>query len=133
MSDQLEQASTFSPNAIIMAYGLNDIRFWNGNVDGFINAYNNSLNAILNTLPNTKIYVCAILPVSSEVLSSDSSFQYTNLFNERLEQLCNSKGIPFLDSSYILLNTPDAYGNDGIHPKAFFYQEWANDIMSKMR
>lgn len=133
MQEQLEKAVTYNPNAIVLSYGLNDIRLWNGNADRFIDAYNNSLDSIMNALPNTKIYVCSILPVSQVALDKDSSFQYINLFNDRLKQLCNDKGIQFLDSSYLLINASDSYGSDGIHPKAFFYQEWANDIMSKMR
>ena len=133
MQEQLKQAVSYNPNAIILAYGLNDIRLWNGNVNGYINAYSNSLDTIINTLPNKEIYVCAILPVSNESTAKDSSFQYIALFNERLKQLCNEKNIQLIDSSYLLKNVDNPYGPDGIHPKAFFYQEWANDIMNKMR
>ncbi len=133
MSDQLEKAVTYNPSAIILSYGLNDVQLWNGRVDSFINAYNNSLENIRKALPNTTIYVCSIFPVSQEAIDRDSSFQYINLFNDRLQQLCNDKGISFIDSRYLLSNVSNPYGPDGIHPKAFFYKEWANDIMSKMR
>ena len=133
MSDQLEKAITYNPSALILSYGSNDVQMWSSNVDGFIAAYSNSLDNIANALPNTTVYVCSILPVSQEAINNDPSFQYISLFNERLQQLCNDRGIKFIDSSYILATVDDPYSPDGIHPKGFFYEKWANDILEKMR
>lgn len=132
MNDQLDKAITFNPNILILVYGSNDVQMWDSNVDGFINAYEKSLDEISNSLPNTKIYVTSILPVNDVALKEDPSFKYINLFNNRLKQLCDEKGIDFLDSSYILDLESNPYSSDGIHPKGFFYEKWALDILDKI-
>ncbi len=133
MTDQLEKAVSYQPNFLILSYGSNDVQMWDANVDGFINAYRKSLDNIHQALPNTKVYVCAILPVSQKAKQEDPSFQYVDLFNQRLKQLCDEKGITFIDSSYLLTLESDPYGPDGIHPKGYFYEKWAENIVSKMR
>ena len=132
MHDHLDKAIIYNPNILILVYGSNDVQMWDYNVEGFIKAYEKSLNEIFNSLPNTKIYLTSILPVNDVALKEDPSFKYIDLFNNRLQELCDEKGISFLDSSYILDLESNPYSSDGIHPKGFFYEKWALDILDKI-
>ena len=50
MSDQLAKGVEYNPSSLILVYGSNDVQMWDYNVDGFINAYSNSLDNITSSL-----------------------------------------------------------------------------------
>lgn len=115
-----------NPKYLFLAYGANDLKIWNGNADGFINAYRNSINYIKEVLPNTKIIINSVLPVSSKAASSTPAFTYQSTFNEALKNLTSEMGVDFLENSMYL--SDDSYSPDGIHPKSSFFHKWAGHM-----
>lgn len=133
MEADMGKVLEYKPNVLFLAYGANDLLSWNGNVDGYIAAYSNVLKSISSSLPNTKICVNSILPVSDDAAEKKPAFKYEKEFNSRLETLCNSLGVTFIDNRELLNQNGDGkkYESDGVHPKPFYYKLWANNMIEK--
>lgn len=132
MDSQLEQAISINPNILILSYGTNDILSWGSNVSTFIQAYRTKLQQIKTSLPNTTIYICSILPVTTATTIEKPAFQYIDLYNQELAKLSAESGVTFLNSGYLLPKDASAYAFDGIHPNGSFYPKWAADIINKI-
>ena len=132
MKEDIGPVLNYKPDVLFLSYGANDLLSWNGNVDGYINAYSNVLDYLSSTLPNTRICINSVLPVSNEAKEKNSAYNYQEEFNTRLKELCGSRGITFIDNSFILNNSPDGkvYESDGVHPRPFYYRQWANNMIT---
>ena len=76
MSADLEKVKAYNPSFLFLAYGANDIKSWTSNVDGWIAKYREAIIKIQSELPNTKIIVNSVLPVSDYATANDPSFTY---------------------------------------------------------
>ena len=115
-----------NPSYLFLAYGANDLKIWNGNVDGFIKAYRSSIEYIESVLPDTKIIINSVLPTSSKTSSDTPAFSYQPQFNKALKELASELKIDFLENSGYL--NDNEYSPDGIHPKRKFFYEWAEHM-----
>ena len=131
MKDSISSAISYNPNILFLSYGANDLLSWNGNVEGYINAYSNAIDYIYSVLPNTRVCVNSILPVSDQAREKNSAYEYQEEFNTRLKELCNSKNVTFIDNSSVLNNSSDGkiYESDGVHPRPFYYKQWAYNMI----
>ncbi|MGN1379026.1 MAG: SGNH/GDSL hydrolase family protein [Bacilli bacterium] len=117
-----------NPNYLFLAYGANDLKMLNGNVDAFIQNYKNAIESIKNALPNTIIIINSVLPTSSNAIANDNCFSYQGLFNQELKKLAKDQNIEFLENSYFL--NDESFSSDGIHPKSYFFFLWARHMAS---
>ena len=117
-----------NPSYLFLAYGANDLKMLNGNVQAFIQNYKNAIENIKNALPNTKIIINSILPTSSNAILNDNCFSYQSLFNEELKKLAIDQNVDFLENSYFL--NDESFSSDGIHPKSYFFFLWARHMAS---
>lgn len=133
MQEDMPEVINYNPNVLFLAYGANDLLSWNGNVDGYINAYSNILNYIASVLPNTKICVNSILPVSDDAANNNVAYTYEKEFNTRLKELCSSLGVTYIDNRELLKqnNGGKMFESDGVHPKPFYYKLWASNMIEK--
>ena len=131
IKDSISSAISYNPNVLFLSYGANDLLSWNGNVEGYINAYSNAIDYIYSVLPNTRVCINSILPVSDQAREKNSAYEYQEEFNTRLKELCNSKNVTFIDNSSVLNNSPDGkiYESDGVHPRPFYYKQWAYNMI----
>lgn len=117
-----------NPSYLFLAYGANDLKMLNGNVNAFIQNYKNAIESIKNALPNTKIIINSVLPTSSNAIANDNCFSYQGLFNEELKKLAIDQNVEFLENSYFL--NDESFSSDGIHPKSYFFFLWARHMAS---
>ena len=117
-----------NPSYVFLAYGANDLKMLNGNVQAFIQNYKNAIESIKNALPNTKIIINSVLPTSSNAILNDNCFSYQSLFNEELKKLAIDQNVEFLENSYFL--NDESFSSDGIHPKSYFFFLWARHMAS---
>ena len=117
-----------NPSYLFLAYGANDLKMLNGNVQAFIQNYKNAIESIKNALPNTKIIINSVLPTSSNAIANDNCFSYQGLFNEELKKLAIDQNVEFLENSYFL--NDESFSSDGIHPKSYFFFLWARHMAS---
>ena len=130
MNKDMDRIVSYQPNYLFLTYGSNDLELWVGNVSSFINSYRNTLSYIKNTLPNTKIIINSILPVSEEALSKNNAYSYQDLFNNELKKLAEEENISFLENSSFLYERENPFSTDGVHPKGFYYSLWAKNMAS---
>lgn len=128
MTKDLPPVIEAQPKYLFLAYGSNDLKMWNGNVDSFISSYQKSIEYIQSVLPNTTIIINSVLPASAKAQQKDPAFQYQELFNTHLKELADSLNIDFLENSSFLLEKENPYSSDGVHPKAFFFQKWGKNM-----
>ena len=131
MTADLPKAVAKNPSKLFLAYGANDLLSWNGNVDGYINAYKNAIATIRQSLPNTTIYINSVLPVSDKALANNSAYSYQSVFNQKLKEFCNQNNIVFIDNTALLEQASDGkkFEGDGVHPRPFYYKLWANNMI----
>lgn len=130
MNEDMDKIVSYQPNYLFLTYGSNDLELWVGNVSSFINSYRNTLSYIKNTLPNTKIIINSILPVSEEALRKNNAYSYQELFNNELKKLAEEENISFLENSSFLYERENPFSTDGVHPKGFYYSLWAKNMAS---
>ena len=102
-----------------------------GNDEGFLNYYGLMLDALQQTLPNTKLYVQSVLPTRPEALDSAPGLAPDRLaaINEGIRQLCAQKGCYYLDLSAGMRGddgylAEDIAQTDGIHLTVAGYSRW---------
>lgn len=120
---------SLEPKKIVMMYGMNDLLLFSNSKD-FIKNYENLINEIKKELPNAEIYVNSIFPVSSKAIAKKKEFSKVNDFNNALEEMCNTMGVKFIDTTSMVKE--DMYEPDGIHLKAEFYTPWLQVIKKEI-
>lgn len=123
---------TYTPSIIFLSYGANDLIAWQGNSQGFINAYKNAISSIKQRFPSARICINSLLPVSQEAQNNNPAFKYEEQFNQALQQYCSNAGITFIDNRALLNQSPNGkvYEGDGIHPRYFYYSLWATNMIN---
>ncbi len=130
MEADLDKVLNNQPAILFLSYGANDLLSWNGNVDGYIRAYEKVIQDLRELLPNTRICINAILPVSQNALNNNPAYAYRDTFNARLKEFCTENDILFIDNEFILDQNGDGnkFEGDGVHPRPFFYRLWATNM-----
>ena len=120
-----------NPNNIYILFGMNDILSFKDK-EKFIIYYKDLINTIHSGLPEAKIYVQSILPVSSEVEGKKPFLNNENIdiFNQALRDMAAEENIEYLNIREILENNMDLLEPDGIHVKYNFYELWL-DYLTK--
>ncbi len=133
MSADLEKVKAYNPSFLFLAYGANDIKSWTSNVDGWIAKYREAIMKIQSELPNTKIIVNSVLPVSDYAVANDPSFTYQPMYNDALKNLAKELGIQFLENGVYLADRVNSFSADGVHPKVPFFQSWGKHMASYLK
>lgn len=117
-----------NPKYIFLEYGLNDLGYCRGNVNLFIEVYEEKIDMIRKALPNANIYINGILPIDDSAIQNNSVYENYIQFNEELIKLCRKKNCVFIDNSVILNQLEVKYEFDGLHPKYDYYALWAANM-----
>lgn len=128
MYKDIDKITAYNPNYLFLTYGSNDLEMWTGRVEQFIKKYRETLDYLNEKLPNTKIVINSILPVSEKALQKNSAFGYQELFNTELKKLADERNIPYIDMSLHLFDKEKPFESDGVHPKGFYYPLWAKQM-----
>ena len=129
----LESVKAYNPNYLFLAYGANDIKSFRGNVDVWIAKYKEAIINIQSELPNTKIIVNSVLPVSDYAATNDPSFTYQPMYNDALKNLAKELGVQFLENGVYLADRINSFSADGVHPKVPFFQNWGRHMASYLK
>lgn len=128
MYKDIDKITAYNPNYLFLTYGSNDLEMWTGRVEQFIKKYRETLDYLNEKLPNTKIVINSILPVSEKALQKNSALGYQELFNTELKKLADERNIPYIDMSLHLFDKEKPFESDGVHPKGFYYPLWAKQM-----
>lgn len=130
MDIDIDKILEFNPSYIFMSYGANDIKWWGGNAEKFINAYKTQIENLQSKLPNTKIIINSVLPVGKKAIEKDESFTHQEEFNTALKALAKEMNLDFIENGFIVYTDENPYSSDGVHPKSFFFFAWGKHMAS---
>jgi lysophospholipase L1-like esterase len=115
---QFQSALKFNPNIVIVMLGTNDdlqsLRPYNGS---FVVDYEKLIDAFEDLNGAPKIYVAESPPIFSN--SSDLSPSYlSNTIIPMTQDVAHQMGLPIIDVYDALVNHPDYFQQDGVHPNS---------------
>lgn len=111
-----------APSTAFLCFGVNDIEAYGSDAERFIDHYTQRIQTLQQALPDTALYVQALLPPDESV--TKSFYQYRDTYNQALQDMCRALDIQYVDPSFLLENKPELYDADGVHPKKAFYPLW---------
>lgn len=98
----------------------------------FRNDLTKLINKIKEELPESKIYLQSITPVTQEALKEESRYERIDEYNEVLKELTGNLSVNYIDIGELVKENPDLYAEDGIHFKKEFYQLWLDNLSKLM-
>jgi hypothetical protein len=126
------------PDNIFILLGVNDIL--NGiSSEKFVSDYGQLIDSIMQKLPDTKIYVQSIFPVTANTEKKKPKLTNSriNEFNEALVTMTKEKGVNYID---VASEFKDGNGYmqqessaDGIHLKAKSYKTWISNVKNQIK
>lgn len=122
--DLVDSMERMHPRKVFLAFGSNDVEIYGADAERFIEHYRDMILDIQERLPDAQIYVAAILPMQQKAEDKEPKRKYVALYNEKLNDLCETMKLTFLDPGFILEQNPSFYEPDGIHAVKNFYYKW---------
>ncbi|MBQ2973407.1 MAG: hypothetical protein IJE19_03555 [Clostridia bacterium] len=116
---------------VILMFGDNECGWPNQNI--FIQRYSKVIAAVKEKIPNAKIYLHSVLPVSAET-SAKNEFgcnnETINSLNQKIKQLAADEGVEFIEQPSCLKDADGALlpeaASDGIHLNKKYSEIWLN-------
>ena len=131
-NDELIQTALDNkPGKVFMAFGMNDLGYYNGDADHFTEEYKNDIETLKNGIPGVEIYVNSILPTAESAAAKSPYFAEYPKFNEALGALCQEEGVTFIDNGFLLEEHPDYHEADGLHVSKDYYPLWMTNMAIK--
>lgn len=129
LEENLDRVISAKPRVLILHYGINAVANNEPSAKRFVTRYGQDIDRIMSGSPNTRIIVSLLFPVD-ETIATHPRFTWVNRFNELLVEMCEEKGIEYLDTTPLLKEHTEFYTPDGIHQaKKFYTNYWFQYIM----
>lgn len=120
---------------VFLMFGTNELGW--ANSDSFISYYSDIIDKIHSAMPNAKIYIQSILPVTKSVNNKNENGinnKRIEEYNKLLKELANERSVNYLDIASIYKdkngNMKDEFsGGDGIHISPNAYYMWIDYIL----
>jgi lysophospholipase L1-like esterase len=90
------------------------------------------INKIQEEVPDAKIYLQSIVPVTQEALKQEPRYERIEEYNELLMELSGEVSINYVDIGALAKENPDLFAEDGVHFKKEFYQLWLNKLAESL-
>lgn len=126
MITNLEAAAKQEPKVLFLMLGVNDVTMEGGSADTFEKNYRTFLERVEEKLPDARIFVNSILPVTEEAAAETSAYANIPEYNKRLRALCKETGAIYIDNDSLVKD--EYYKDDGTHMKKKFYKLWAKQM-----
>ena len=127
-----DQIIAYNPEYVIIRYGLNEIGTTQGDLDWFISVYRENIKILKASLPETKIIVCAITPVTDVAITAQPRMVYIDSYNNALRKMAIEEEVGYTDSANVFHEHLDLYGKDGMHIQKPMYSLWLADMVDRM-
>ncbi|CUX45743.1 GDSL-type esterase/lipase family protein [Clostridium sp. C105KSO13] len=122
LNTQVEKVKEINPQVIFLSYGINDIPATDGDVKLFVKEYETLIKKLQKQVPNAKIFVNSIFPVTEQKAKEEPVYANIEEYNKALSKMCDKNQIAFVDNTALV--SDGYYEDDGVHFKATFYPYW---------
>lgn len=119
----------YAPKAVFMEYGINDLSYCRGDADRYAAQYKEQIIKIQQALPQTKIYVNSLTPISKTAIEGNPYYGEVDNFNKALQKMCKELHVTYIDNTHTLDFTKDVYEYDGVHPYYQYYPLWLSRML----
>lgn len=131
INDRCYLLKHLSPEKIFIMGGING--FSSNEIEWGINEYQKIIDAIMNDLPNSSIYIQSVLPVTNEKIEMDNmrSNEDIKTFNFLLKNLCEECDVTYIDLYSFYEKDGELNGEyeaDGLHLNDEGKQLWIDKI-----
>lgn len=123
LDESIETVTGLNPQAVFLAYGMNDMIATNGDTKLFKKQYKGVINKMQEKLPNTRFFINSIFPMEEIAYEKKPIAREYETYNEVLRELCDELQITYIDNSELPVS--DYHEVDGIHFTAGFYPIWS--------
>lgn len=98
----------------------------------FTNDLTKLINKIKEELPDCKIYLQSITPVTQEALKQEPRYERIEEYNELLQELAGKLSVNYVDIGVLAEENPDLFAEDGVHFKKEFYTLWLKKLSKSL-
>ena len=98
----------------------------------FRNDLTKLINKIEEELPDSKIYLQSITPVTQEALNQEPRYERIAEYNEFLKELADKLSVNYVDIGTLAKENPALFAEDGVHFKKEFYQLWLKKLSESL-
>lgn len=119
---EVDKIASNKPENLFILLGSDDL-LWpvdNPVEDSLIN-YTKLIAEIKGKLPNVKVHVLSVTPVTKEAMKVEPRYKNIPDYNKELEMMAIREKINYIDLSPIFEKHQNLYNKDGIHFKKDFY------------
>lgn len=139
-ADYLEQnfstvvTKAYGKDALIVHYGINSLSVSENERNRRIEQYRGLLLRLKEELPETRIIVSGVFPVSDRIYYNKGSFAYINQYNFDLLDMCMEIGVEYYSNNEYMTNHQEVFSADGLHLEYKFYNEyWLKDLITTLK
>ncbi|MGN0469703.1 MAG: GDSL-type esterase/lipase family protein [Acutalibacteraceae bacterium] len=119
---------------VFLMFGTNETGLYDKSE--FIEDYSKIIDTIKEKMPDVKIYIQSILPITAKK-SKENKYnlnnEQINIYNKQLKDLAKEKDVPYLDVASVFKNKngtlPESWTPDGVHLNPDYYYLWADYII----
>jgi len=121
--EDINELTERNPKQVFIQLGSDDILWPTDNPKEYsIQHYTKLINMIKEKLPQTKITLLTVTPVTAEAVKQEPRYENISDYNQALKELADKENIGFVDLSSIFTSgSDDLYDSDGIHFKPKYY------------
>jgi lysophospholipase L1-like esterase len=98
----------------------------------FRNDLTKLISKIKEDLPDCKIYLQSITPVTQDTLKENPRYEGLEEYNEIVKEVADKLSVNYVDIRELVQENPDLYAEDGIHFKKEFYQLWLKKLSESL-
>lgn len=126
-------AMSYGKEALVVHYGINSLRISEEGRSEDVERYKGLLLRIKEALPEIRIIVSGLFPVSDGIFFTQTRFAYIDDYNNALFAMCCEIGIDYLSDNEYIASHQEYFLGDGLHLKKSFYTEyWLKNLIKTM-
>lgn len=129
IDDFIQRTIQYAPKAVFMQFGINDLPYCRGNSERFASQYEEQIVKLQKGLPNAKIYINSLTPISKQAQAENEAYTHVAEFNSALQQLCKKLKVTYIDNTQLINFEGDVYEFDGVHPYYPYYPIWLSHML----
>lgn len=131
--DDLNTLVEKKPDNVFIMFGSIDILMPVDNPkELFRNDLTKLIKKITEELPDCKLYLQSITPVTNDALKEEPRYEGIEEYNEIVKEVADNLSVNYVDITELVQENPDLYAEDGIHFKKEFYQLWLKKLSESL-
>lgn len=119
--DLFSAAAGAHPKNLFLAFGMNDMGNFSGDVDKFYSSYQEKIKSFKKQSPETNIFLIRIVPPSKDAISNKPVIGNYDKFNKAIAKIAKKNNLKTVGTDRIIRENPGLHESDGIHVKRDFY------------